>query len=61
MDWSLTKRALELLGESGIPVDSSRFFDLIGVYHRLCSTWNLSAKLLSKGDLVGRFDEHVAD
>lgn len=30
-------------------------------YRTLCSTWNLSAKLMSPTDLRERFDEHLAD
>jgi 16S rRNA (guanine(527)-N(7))-methyltransferase RsmG len=59
--WDRTIAALRILGDLGFPVDSSYFFERLGRYERLCSTWNLAAKLMSKRDIENRFDEHVAD
>ncbi len=56
-----TTKALNVLLSLGIDIDHDTFLARIEVFHRLCSTWNLAAKLMSKGDLGERFDEHIAD
>ncbi len=59
--YPLTRRALDLLGGRGVLVDAVRYLTRIDEYRGLCSTWNLSAKLMSPTDLAGKFDDHVAD
>jgi len=57
----LTLRALDILGGLGIHVDPPTVLEQISAFRRVCSTWNLSAKLMSKGDLEEQFDAHIAD
>lgn len=60
-DLPQTIKALDVLQSLGIRVERDRFLVQMEAFHRLCSTWNLAAKLISKGDLEERFDEHIAD
>lgn len=60
-DWSLTTRALTLLADHGLDVDIEQLLNQFGEFHRICSTWNLAAKLMSRGDLEQNFDGHIAD
>lgn len=59
--WIQTERAIGLLRTMGFEIESDEFLRRCSDFHRLCSTWNLSAKLMSRGDLETKFDEHVAD
>lgn len=59
--YPLTERALAILSGLGVSVDGSNFLERVTAFRRLCSTWNLAAKLMSKGDLEDHFDAHVAD
>jgi 16S rRNA G527 N7-methylase RsmG len=57
----LTTQVLSLLTALSIKVDCPSFLERIAVFQRVCSTWNLAAKLMSKGDIEERFDGHIAD
>jgi 16S rRNA (guanine(527)-N(7))-methyltransferase RsmG len=59
--WTQTERAIALLDSFGVGVASSRFLERCEAFRRLCSTWNLAAKLMSKNDIEFGFDGHVAD
>ena len=56
-----TRAVLAALGRLGFEFQESTLLDRAGEFRRLCSTWNLSAKLMSPTDLSERFDDHVAD
>ncbi len=59
--YPLTERALAILSDLGIAVDGASFLERATAFRRICSTWNLAAKLMSKGDLEEHFDAHIAD
>ena len=59
--WTQTVAALSLLRDKGLGIAGPSFLIAIERFHGLCSTWNLSAKLMSAGDLDSHFDSHVAD
>lgn len=60
-DYPKTRRALDILKSGDLAVNRDRFFSQLGVFRRVCSTWNPAAKLMSTDDLRARFDDHVAD
>lgn len=55
------EEAIWLLSATGIELEREGLLARFTEYQSLCSTWNLSAKLMSPTDLRERFDEHVAD
>ena len=61
LDYPKTLLALRSLAALGIVTDADAVLRRVGIYRDLCSTWNLAAKLMSRGDLEERFDDHVAD
>ena len=60
-DWVRSRAVLSILQRGPRAPEAQSFLESCERYFGLCSTWNLSAKLMSKRDLEQRFDEHVAD
>ncbi len=56
-----TCKALIILAARGFLFDPAGMLSRFLSFQALCSTWNLSAKLMSPRDLSERFDEHIAD
>lgn len=60
-EWTLTTRALSILAAQGVQVGAEGLLARFRDFHGICSTWNLAAKLMSRGDLERHFDAHIAD
>lgn len=60
-DYARVERALDIVERSSLRVNRAKFRRAIETFHRVCSTWNPAAKLMSACDVQTRFSHHVAD